>query len=212
MQIECLNCGTKTEALRKTKRFCNQSCRDKYTHIPKPPRGKFFNCEYCKKEIWIRPSRFKFKNHYCCRKHEQLDRKNKSFKTNCVICGNIFYCQPSQIDLRNRKTCSRKCRGIHQRLLAIKRRDEKGLTQHQKDRIIRYSADSNEWRVKVFERDNYTCQHCKKRGGYLEAHHIKPFAYYQELRFEISNGLTLCKKCHNKTKKPYNELRKINAK
>lgn len=57
------------------------------------------------------------------------------------------------------------------------------------------------WRKLVFERDDYTCQNCKARNGNgkkieLESHHIKPFAYYPKLRYKISNGLTLCKKCH----------------
>jgi len=30
------------------------------------------------------------------------------------------------------------------------------------------------WREKVFKRDNYTCQVCGKKGGYLIADHIKP--------------------------------------
>lgn len=64
---------------------------------------------------------------------------------------------------------------------------------------IRESFEYEEWRKVVFERDNYTCQHCKQVGGYLEADHIKPFAYFPELRFEIKNGRTLCKPCHKRT-------------
>ena len=52
------------------------------------------------------------------------------------------------------------------------------------------------WRKAVFERDNYTCQRCQKRGGELQAHHIKPYAKYEKLRYEISNGVCLCESCH----------------
>lgn len=55
------------------------------------------------------------------------------------------------------------------------------------------------WRSFVFERDNYTCQSCNQSGCYIEAHHIKSWIKYPKLRLEISNGLTLCKKCHKET-------------
>lgn len=58
------------------------------------------------------------------------------------------------------------------------------------------------WRINVFERDKYICQmpDCDKTERYLNAHHIKRFIDYPELRFDIDNGITLCKRCHNKTK------------
>ncbi len=65
---------------------------------------------------------------------------------------------------------------------------------------IRNSPEGIFWRKSVFHRDKYTCVHCgDSRGGNLEADHIKPFAYYPELRFDINNGRTLCKSCHKKT-------------
>jgi len=64
---------------------------------------------------------------------------------------------------------------------------------------IRRSFEYKIWRENVFKRDDWRCQECKKRGNvYIEAHHIFSFAYYPNLRFEIGNGITLCRKCHKK--------------
>ena len=51
-------------------------------------------------------------------------------------------------------------------------------------------------RAAALKRDNYTCQVCNKVGGYLHAHHKRGFTHNPELRFDVSNGITLCKKCH----------------
>jgi predicted restriction endonuclease len=64
---------------------------------------------------------------------------------------------------------------------------------------IRCSLEYKLWRDAVYKRDNYTCIFCGVRGGKLEADHIKPFAYYPELRFAIDNGRTLCVPCHKTT-------------
>ncbi len=55
------------------------------------------------------------------------------------------------------------------------------------------------WREAVFVRDNWTCQKCGVRGGRLEPHHIKAWSQFPELRFDLSNGQTLCKECHKLT-------------
>ena len=79
-----------------------------------------------------------------------------------------------------------------------------GLTPQ---RVKEYQTPEYQAFVKgVFERDNYTCQDCGDRNGNghtvrLEAHHIIPYAERPDLRYEISNGQTLCFPCHNKTKR-----------
>lgn len=60
------------------------------------------------------------------------------------------------------------------------------------------SIEHRGWRRTVFVRDVFTCQDCGARQTYVEAHHIKPWSKFPELRFVPSNGITLCKTCHNK--------------
>ena len=64
---------------------------------------------------------------------------------------------------------------------------------------IRHTSEYKRWRYDVFLRDGFVCQMCGySKGGILNAHHIKPFPKYPELRFELSNGITLCESCHKK--------------
>jgi len=54
------------------------------------------------------------------------------------------------------------------------------------------------WKLKVKQRDKYTCQYCKVpvQGSNCHAHHIKPKSIYRRMAYDISNGITLCYKHH----------------
>lgn len=62
------------------------------------------------------------------------------------------------------------------------------------------SPEYKDWRISVFDRDNYTCQKCGVKDCRIEAHHIKPKCKFLELRLDINNGITLCHPCHCLTK------------
>jgi hypothetical protein len=49
----------------------------------------------------------------------------------------------------------------------------------------------------ILKRDNYTCFKCGANSK-LEVHHIKKWSRYPNLRFEPTNLITVCKKCHKK--------------
>lgn len=59
----------------------------------------------------------------------------------------------------------------------------------------RNSANYRNWRKKVFDRDEYRCKKCGTRKN-LQAHHIKTWMQNKALRYEVSNGITLCRDCH----------------
>lgn len=53
------------------------------------------------------------------------------------------------------------------------------------------------WRVKVYERDGYTCQRCfDGEGGNLNAHHIEAHCENEATRWNLDNGVTLCGDYH----------------
>lgn len=77
-----------------------------------------------------------------------------------------------------------------------------GVAYH---RDARATFEYRDWRRAVFCKDLYTCQKCGYKNGVgvgfvveLNAHHISNWRDYPELRYEVSNGITLCEKCHNK--------------
>lgn len=63
-------------------------------------------------------------------------------------------------------------------------------------RLMRNSAKHKEWARAVHEKCNWTCQECGYRGRQLVAHHIVHWSIEPDLRFDVDNGVTLCRKCH----------------
>ncbi len=79
---------------------------------------------------------------------------------------------------------------------------------------VRTCKKYKEWVKECYQRDNWTCQICSKRGGDLNVDHYpvmfskimetkKITSYEQALDckelWDTSNGRTLCVKCHRKT-------------
>jgi len=171
------------------------------------PKGIIISCSVCGKEFYVKHSRANTAK-YCSRKchHKGIESGGK-IKKKCKVCRKTYFTFRSQLKRMNgSKYCSKKCQSEGITLF------HSGKNAHNwqggktaKSRILRRSAKWKKWREAVFTRDNYTCQICgrkRKKGDrvVLEPHHLKPFAHFPKLRFEISNGQTLCYKCHQKTK------------
>jgi 5-methylcytosine-specific restriction endonuclease McrA len=166
----------------------------------KPRTGTLITCPSCSVVVYKSPSQIKpGRVSYCSPAcyHKGLF-KGKDIE--CGYCGVLFYRSPSLVKIRSTNFCSVACMGKQQ---GLSQRGENnplwrgGVSKEAKR--LRASKEFKEWRKAVFERDNFTCQFCGIRGGYLEPDHIKPFAYYPLLRFDITNGRTLCRPCHKTT-------------
>jgi hypothetical protein len=74
--------------------------------------------------------------------------------------------------------------------------------KNRKDSLDWHAYLYQDWRTAVFERDDYTCQHCRIKDD-LHAHHIVDYKLEGKkkdtnLMFDVDNGLTLCNSCHAK--------------
>lgn len=166
-------------------------------------------CKICSKKREVFPSRFKTgRGKYCSAKCflDDLHRKLKNGKwLLCKECNKPFYA--SRYKLKIAKFCSWRCknRWLGRNFFKGRKVEKtsgknhwnwKGGISDERTKLWN-SGEYNEWRKMVYERDNYTCQKCgDNSGNNLIPHHLEGFADYPKLRFDINNGITLCKNCH----------------
>lgn len=179
----CQTCGQSFRHANKGMKNCSRSCRDAAATTLSDTK-----CLVCGAVIERRSPPGK----YCSKKCHGESLKGKSNPVTaqpetCSACGEAMLVPPHREG--RQKFCSRDC------YLAVHTADN---VTPELD-LLRHSAAYREWRTAVFERDDYTCQECGDRGGELNADHIKTFAHHPDLRFELSNGRTLCVPCHRKT-------------
>jgi hypothetical protein len=121
----------------------------------------------------------------------------------CAACGISF---KRHMDGKTRTVyCSQACKAHGQvGPSAPAWRDGASLKRER----ARHSRHLSEWRISVYRRDGFMCVRCGSKGK-LHAHHIKPWATYPDLRFDVSNGITLCECCHgNEHGKDFSNRRK----
>lgn len=159
------------------------------------------NCKECNELFLIFPSEF---HHFCSRKcYNVWESKNTEGEDNpnwnggksvikCKMCNNIFETYDE-----SQMFCSSKCRYSYM----IKDNHPSWIQDRNKlfsskSKQLSNSYEWKQWRISVFERDDYICQECGNYNVELHPHHIKPKAEFPELIFELFNGITLCKECH----------------
>ena len=133
----------------------------------------------------------------------------------CEHCGGPFFLYPSQATNSAtgspRRFCSRACRYAHMRgdegsnagggshMRGAGNPNWKGGKSAEERARVPFMAEWAAWRRRVYHRDGYACRRCglkPKTRSTLRAHHVAPWAQYPELRFDLDNGVTLCRDCH----------------
>lgn len=133
----------------------------------------------------------------------------------CSVCNQQYWKGHRDVkQWAESKTCSKIC--YHRSRIGIERPDAIEILKinrlkHRREkhwnwqggitpvnRLIRHTPEYNNWRKEVYKRDYWTCQMCWKKQKRPVAHHLKSFEEYPDLRFEINNGITLCRSCHKK--------------
>ena len=162
--------------------FCNRDCYLKY-HSKEVP---ICICEICGKTF--KGNKYNA-NRFCSRECYNKFHNIKNKERKCPTCGKIFSAKANE-DIYCSKECYNKDRHMPKK--------EQHWNWQGGISLLNDNRDSNEyknWRQNVYKRDNYRCVKCGSKEK-LNAHHIKSWKNYPELRYDINNGVTLCEKCH----------------
>jgi hypothetical protein len=114
-----------------------------------------------------------------------VEEEVSSLEIRCKCdCGTSVIRKRSLLVLGDAKTCGGGC----------STRDPSSRTEREHDLFLRskFSVISAD----IKRRDRFICVLCEKVGNFLHTHHIEPWSRKPELRFDPTNLVTLCKRCH----------------
>lgn len=179
--IKCIDCSKEikvTSDRKKTQKRCID-CYHKSRH------NKSF-CKTCGKEL------LHSHTNYCakCFPETRQGEKSEAWKgglPNCTICGNSLSVYKNLTGICQKCSIGDKSHRWNHSIT---------MEDREKNRVRFYNPLHVEWRKKVFERDGYDCQKCGQHGQKLCAHHVESYRKNKEKRYDVSNGVTLCRKCH----------------
>ena len=187
----CKQCNEEFQTKYKSSKFCSRECG-----YENKRRQVEFECLSCGKPSKQRRSDYnKHKRHFCSR-----DCSNKWRSEN--VRGKNHHQTGVKFSDAHRNKISEKVKAYWARSENKWKRQgannpawNGGVTPQ--NHLDRTCNKYYEWQKAVYEKDRYTCVRClDNRGGNLNAHHIIPFCIAHEERFEVNNGATLCKECH----------------
>jgi hypothetical protein len=184
----CLGCG-KVEcdiSRNLVTKYCSRECWRKNGAGQHLKTGKTLTCRQCKKPFYTRGANVLRGAKYCSQSCYILANVEKVIERKCSACNKIF----SRSNRPNQKFCSHKCSktGIH---------NPNWMPQLTLNLLVRRNL--RDWRNDVFRIDGYKCRVCGTKGegrSPFNAHHLDAYHWCKERRYDVTNGVTLCKFCH----------------
>jgi 5-methylcytosine-specific restriction endonuclease McrA len=179
-------------------KYCSKECRYLDVHMR---RSREYQCPVCGCLFRSPKSIIRV---FCSNMCRLKNQSNPITHFNCEECGKEC-CYSDYNFQRSVRFCSRRC---YRKYWS---RASRGEASHfwkggkiKENTLLRSRSKTKRWRNLVFSRDGYTCQICGLKSGngktvWIEAHHIKSWAKYPQLRWDVDNGITLCRECHKKT-------------
>lgn len=152
--------------------FCSNKCSQKASRVPRLERS----CKQCGKEFLAKQNQLdRGKALFCSKECSTESQKTPPPVNVCGCCGKVFV-DPGRA---KRKYCSAAC--------------------YQEDRPKGVKPPARigheKWALAVVLRDK-KCVRCGALEN-LQAHHLKAWKQYPELRHDVSNGVALCPLCHH---------------
>jgi len=193
---QCLFCHNPFSPRHNNQKFCSHECSAK---INKKEHTR--NCVQCNEPFTSVTMKTRFCSHKCygeslikekVKKVLKIKTQKKCLKV-CEHCSTGFYVILSRIN--RARFCSKNCHGKYYNgeKSCHYKTDRTKLAKHQ----IRNDAAYQDWRKQIIKRDGYKCRMTNSDcNGDLQIHHILPWRDYENLRYEVNNGICLCKFHH----------------
>lgn len=137
-------------------------------------------------------------NHMFTTSYNNYNKQNKTKGDFCRKCSlKVYNSGESNINFGKSLECGFKKGELNYASINFKGENNPNYNPNltYEDRLRNRDLTENiNWRNEVFRRDNFKCTICDNKE--IEAHHLNGYTEFKESRFNINNGVTLCKNCH----------------
>lgn len=119
-----------------------------------------------------------------------------------VTCGNVFFVKPEHLANGHgcpNSLCCKKRGKEHYRY-------NENLSDEERSSDRKSKKEYRDWRLSVYAKGNFSCDICgckASKRNKIVAHHLESYDVNEDLRYDVSNGITLCDECHRDFHKKY---------